>query len=100
MKKIIIIAVLLLAFTVPTFGADLTVTLTTERANALLDQDVTKYLSDYADYLISKKAADEKYQLIKVLVAKTPTELSAAAKPIIDAEKAKEAALGEVAIPK
>ena len=69
--------------------AEIIITLTDERAAILADQDVTGYVTSFADHLIARAAEREKSTLIKVLVAKTPAELTAAAKPILDAERAK-----------
>jgi hypothetical protein len=90
MKKVILFVFVILCFVSPVLAADVTVAgLTDAQATALVGQNLTKYLSSLADYLIAEKAADEKYQLIKVLIAKTPAELKAAAAPIIAAEKVK-----------
>jgi len=99
MKKLILTIVILIALATPCLAADLTITgLTDAQIAALTGQNMTQYVADFANHLIFKKATDEKYQLIKVLTAKTDTELKAAAAPILAAEKAK--ADAESVIPK
>lgn len=89
MKKLII-AVLIAMSCSPCLAADITITgLTEAQATALVGQNMTQYVASYADYLITKKASDEKFQLIKVLTAKSDKELKEAAAPIIAAEKVK-----------
>ncbi len=93
MTKIISVLVIVLLLCVPAFSADITVTgLTDEQATALVGQNVTRYVADFANHLIVQKAADEKFALIRVLTAKTTEELQTAASPIIKAEKARLAA--------
>jgi hypothetical protein len=85
-----IVCAFLVIWTIESFAAEITITgLTDVQAQALVGQNMTKYVGDYANYLIARQVSEEKDQLLRVLTAKTDAELKAAAAPIIAAEKAK-----------
>lgn len=66
------------------------ITLTAEQEAAVIKEHGTTdflqtYVGNYADHLIAKQAEDDKALNIKILTAKTPEELAALVKPIVDA---------------
>ena len=94
MKKIIIAVVILMLMAAQSFGATLTVTLTDEQA-AIIKDELQGYAVALAVDRLNQKKENERSAQIKVLIAKTPAELTAAAAPIIAAEKAKLEAVQE-----
>jgi len=67
---------------------DITITLTDEQG-AIIKDEIQKYAETLANDRLAQKAEREKTAYMKVLLAKTPEEIKAAAAPIIAAEKAK-----------